>query len=72
MLELVAQGATNPEIATSLFIGETTVKTHVSRLLTKLGAENRVQIALVVASLLLIFVCLAWRPISRRPRSGAP
>jgi DNA-binding NarL/FixJ family response regulator len=31
-----------------LYMGEATVKTHVSRILTKTGAENRVQIALLV------------------------
>jgi DNA-binding NarL/FixJ family response regulator len=47
VLELVARGATNPEIATSLFIGETTVKTHVSRIQTKLEARDRVQLVVI-------------------------
>ena len=47
VLELVAQGATNPEIATSLFIGETTVKTHVSRIQTKPDARDRVQLVVI-------------------------
>jgi len=47
VLEFVAQGATNPEIAASLFIGETTVKTHVSRIQTKLGARDRVQLVVI-------------------------
>ncbi len=46
MLALVARGRTNAEIAAELFIGLTTVKTHVARLLTKLGARNRVEIAM--------------------------
>ena len=44
----VASGASNGEVATSLFMSEATVKAHVSRLFTKLGVTNRVQIAIVV------------------------
>ena len=44
----IGQGKSNAEIAADLYLGVPTVKTHVSRLLTKLHAENRVQIALVV------------------------
>ena len=39
-------GRTNAEIATELFIGLSTVKTHVASLMTKLGARNRVEIAM--------------------------
>jgi DNA-binding NarL/FixJ family response regulator len=46
VLTLVARGRTNAEIAAELFIGVTTVKTHVTSLLTKLGARNRVEIAM--------------------------
>ena len=44
----VGAGASNAEIATSLFMSEATVKAHVSRLLTKLDVSNRVQIAILV------------------------
>lgn len=44
----VASGASNAEIATSLFMSEATVKAHVSRLLTKLSVANRVHIAILV------------------------
>lgn len=44
----VAQGQTNAEIAASCFMSLPTVKSHVSHILTKLGLNNRVQIALLV------------------------
>lgn len=47
VLGAVARGATNAEIGRELFMSEATVKTHVSRLLTKLEAHNRVQVAIV-------------------------
>ena len=44
----VGQGLANAEIAAELHMSVATVKAHVSRLLTKLGVDNRVQIALLV------------------------
>ncbi|WP_189960226.1 response regulator transcription factor, partial [Streptomyces alanosinicus] len=47
VLALLAQGETNADIATRLTMRESTVKAHVSRILTALGVTNRVQAALL-------------------------
>jgi DNA-binding NarL/FixJ family response regulator len=51
VLRLLAQGKANKEIAAALSIGEKTVKTHVSNILTKLGVRSRTQAALYAAQI---------------------
>ena len=43
VLELIAQGMSNREIAEKLYVSENTVKTHSSRVFDKLGAQRRTQ-----------------------------
>ncbi|MFT2817863.1 response regulator transcription factor [Leifsonia sp. A12D58] len=47
VLALVGQGLTNAEIGERLFLSPLTAKTHVSRIMSKLGARDRVQLVIV-------------------------
>jgi DNA-binding CsgD family transcriptional regulator len=46
--ELVGRGASNADIARSLHVSETTVKTHLTRIYTKVGVQTRTQLAVLV------------------------
>ncbi|MEW6494679.1 MAG: LuxR C-terminal-related transcriptional regulator, partial [Cyanobacteriota bacterium] len=47
VLGLMARGMSNSDIATALSISENTVKTHVNRILSKLGVSDRTQAVIV-------------------------
>jgi DNA-binding NarL/FixJ family response regulator len=47
VLTLIGRGSTNAEIATQLYLGEATVKTHVNRIFAKLGVRDRTQAVIV-------------------------
>jgi DNA-binding CsgD family transcriptional regulator len=54
ILELIAQGLSNREIAEKLFVSENTVKTHSSRLFDKLSAKRRTQAVQIAKEMRLI------------------
>ena len=54
ILQLIAQGLSNREIAEKLFVSENTVKTHSSRLLDKLNAKRRTQAVQIAKEMGLI------------------
>ena len=56
MLRLLAAGKANRQIAAELAIGESTVRTHVSSILAKLGVQSRTQAALYAAHIGLVTV----------------
>ena len=47
VLQLVAQGMSNLEISTALSISESTVKSHINRVLSKLGVKDRTQATII-------------------------
>lgn len=63
VLRLLAQGKANKEIAHALNIGEKTVKTHVSNILSKLGVQSRTQAALYAARIGLVPVDALHREV---------
>lgn len=54
VLRLIAEGKSNKEIAGELFLGEKTIKTHVSNILSKLGLNSRTQAALYAVRIGLV------------------
>ncbi|GAA3446785.1 response regulator [Planomonospora venezuelensis] len=68
VLALVGTGLSNAEIADTLHVGVTTVKTHVSTAMDKLGLRNRIQAAVVAHRIGLVDA--GFRPVRNPPRGG--
>jgi DNA-binding NarL/FixJ family response regulator len=64
VLRLVAQGNSNSEIAATMFLGESTIKTHIGHLLAKLELRDRVQLAIYAYEAQVI------RPGATAPRTA--
>jgi DNA-binding NarL/FixJ family response regulator len=54
VMALVARGMSNDEVAAQLFMSPLTAKTHVSRILSKLGARDRAQLVVLAYELGLV------------------
>jgi DNA-binding NarL/FixJ family response regulator len=67
VVRLVAQGLSNAEIAAGLFLSEATIKSHVARILAKLGLRDRVQVAVYAYESGIVRPGHGTSPADRKP-----
>jgi DNA-binding NarL/FixJ family response regulator len=66
VVRLVAQGLSNAEIAESVYLSEATIKSHIARILAKLGLRDRVQVAVYAYEHGIVRPGQATAPASRK------
>ena len=72
VLDLLARGLSNPEVCEQLVISEATAKTHVARVLQKLGVRDRVQAVIYAYESGLVSPGAAGPDAPRAPRRDSP
>jgi DNA-binding NarL/FixJ family response regulator len=68
VVRLIAAGLSNAEIASSLYLSEATIKSHITRILARLGLRDRVQVAVYAYEHGIVRPGHGTAPADRKPR----